>query len=78
MALQSVNLEDLVIERNQDKGVAQAHLYFTIEVHIGEKTKLRYWIVDNCFNQLWATFEAAQRVLLPTAAADKAAEGHVN
>jgi hypothetical protein len=66
MALQSVDLTDLTIEREQEKGLSTSHLYFTVEVQIGEKKQLRYWIVDNCFNQLWANVEAAQRILLPT------------
>ena len=74
MALQSVNLTDLTIER---EGKGSSHLYFNIEVQIGEDKKLRYWIVDNCFAQLWAKFESAQRVLLPTSKS-VGAEEHIN
>lgn len=78
MALQSVNLTDLVVERNVDKGMSTAHLFFSIEVQIGEKKNLRYWIVDHCFNQLWATFEAAQRVLLPKTSGETDIADRVN
>jgi len=71
MALQSVNLTDLTVERD---GKSPAQLFFNIEVQIGEKKNLRYWIVDNCFNQMWAKFEAAQRVLLPTQTSAQAEE----
>ena len=63
MALQSVNLTDLTVER---AGKSPSYLFFTIDIQIGEKKNLRYWIVDNCFNQLWAKFESAQRILIPT------------
>lgn len=78
MALQSVKLTDLAIERQQEKGMFASRLFFSIEVQIGEKKNLRYWIVDNCFNQLWATFEAAQRVLLPSQANSTGREDRVN
>lgn len=78
MALQSVNLTDLTIEREQEKGLSASHLFFSIEVQIGEQKNLRYWIVDNCFNQLWASFETAQRILLPTNHATRGQEERIN
>lgn len=78
MALQSVNLEALTIERNQEKGLSSTHLFFTIEVQIGEKKNLRYWIVDNCFNQMWANFEVAQRVLIAGKTPSVGQEDRVN
>lgn len=60
LALQSVTLDKLAIERSEQKGRAIPHLLFTVELALEDKSKLRYWIVDNVFGQLWATFEATQ------------------
>lgn len=70
-ALQSVNLTNLQVERQEQNGMSHPHFTFNIEVMLDEKAKLRYWIVDNIFNQLWAKFEVAQRVLIPKAASDE-------
>ena len=74
MALQSVNLTDLTVER---EGKSPCRLLFSIEVQIGEKKNLRYWIVDNIFSQMWAKFESAQRILMPTQTS-ASAEDRVN
>lgn len=65
VALRSVNLDNLEVERNETKGRTQPHLLFTVEIAIDDATKLRYWIVDNIFNQLWAEFDQAQMTLTP-------------
>lgn len=76
-ALQSINLTKLSVERDEPKGRSVPHLLFTVEIPVDDKTKLRYWLVDNVFGQLWAHFEAAQMTLIaPSAAAS--AENRVN
>lgn len=68
LALASINIEDLSVERIQQKDVHESYLYFSCTLIIGDNKTLRHWIVDNCFNQLWAVFESAQLVLIPQVA----------
>ena len=64
MAFSAVELTKLAVERTDKRSAP--HLLFTIEVSLEEKSKLRYWIVDAVFSQLWATFQAAQTSFIPT------------
>ncbi len=75
-----MNLIKLEIDRDETKGRTIPYLSFTVEIKLDDSTKLRYWLVDNVFNQLWATFEAAQMTLVPSVvdAEHKGASDKVN
>lgn len=66
LALQTVQLDKLAVEREESKMRVETHLLFTIEIAINEGTKIRHWLVDNVFNQLFAKFEITQMQLMPT------------
>lgn len=65
LALPAAELNRLVVERHESKENAGTRLLFSIEIFIDDKDKLRHWIVDNVFNQLWAKFEIQQMTLMP-------------
>lgn len=66
LALQSITLDKLVVEREESKMRAETRLLVSIEIAIDEEGKLRHWLVDNVFNQLFAKFEVAQMSLMPS------------
>lgn len=66
LALPSAELDRMVVERKNTKDSAGTLLLFTIEIFIEDKDKLRHWIVDNVFNQMWAKFEVQQMSLMPS------------
>lgn len=63
MTFQAVELTKLAVERTDKRSAP--HLLFTIEVSLEDKSKLRYWIIDAVFCQLWGTFQAAQTSFIP-------------
>lgn len=67
LVLNAASLDKLAVERKEGER-NEPHLLFTIEVILEERDKLRYWLMDNCFNQLWANFEIAQLSLTPSIA----------
>lgn len=66
LALPSAELDHMIVERNESKENSGTRLLFSIEIFIEDKDKLRHWIVDNVFNQMWAKFEVTQMTLMPT------------
>lgn len=66
LALNSVQLEKLAVEREDSRSKVETKLMVTIEILVDEKDKLRHWLIDNVFNQLWANFEVAQMALMPS------------
>lgn len=64
MSFQGVELTKLAVERSDKRSAP--HLLFTIEVSLEEHTRLKHWIVDAVFSQLWAQFQAAQTSFIPT------------
>lgn len=65
MSFQGVELTKLAVERSDKRSAP--HLLFTIEVSLEDHTRLKHWIVDAVFSQLWATFQAAQTSFIPSA-----------
>jgi hypothetical protein len=66
LALPSAELNHLVVERQNSKDASGTRFLFSIEIFIEEQDKLRHWIVDNVFNQMWAKFEVTQMTLMPS------------
>lgn len=66
LALPSAELDHMIVERQNSKDSAGTRLLFSIEIFIEDKDKLRHWIVDNVFNQMWAKFEIQQMTLMPS------------
>lgn len=65
LALPSVELSHFAVERENSRERAETHLLFSLEISVEENVKLRHWLVDACFTQLWAKFEVAQMSLMP-------------
>jgi hypothetical protein len=76
LALPSAQLERLVVERVESKENVGTRLLFSIEIFIESEDKLRHWIVDNVFNQLWAKFEIQQMTLMPSLEEPKKADAN--
>lgn len=53
-----VDLTGLAVERTEQRSVP--HLLFSVVIPLEESPKLRHWIVDALFSQLWVKVEAAQ------------------
>jgi hypothetical protein len=66
LALQTVSLEKMAVEREESKLRMETHLLCSIEIAVNDGTKIRHWLVDNVFNRLWAKLEVSQMQLMPT------------
>jgi len=64
LILESVELTNFFVEREDSHLRCETHLLFSIEISVKEKVKLRHWLVDACFTELFAKFEVAQLSLV--------------
>lgn len=66
LALPSVELNHFAVEREETRDRCETRLLFSLEISVEEKQKLRHWLVDACFTQLFVKFEVAQMSLMPS------------